>query len=99
MPERQHRSPRPRSEKLGSERLDTACNAWGSPDQSLLFQRQQHLVDGWRADPEEALQVGLRRGASEHHRIGMDKGEILPLFGREARVRGAKTPGTLCKVR
>jgi hypothetical protein len=37
-------------------------------------------MDGWRADAEMALDVGLGGRLSEHIRIGMDESEIVALL-------------------
>ena len=47
------------------------------------FQRQHHLVNRRRADAEIFLHVGFGRGPAVQPRIEMDKGQILPLLGRE----------------
>ena len=40
-----------------------------------------------RGEPKEPLDVGLRRRPPVHQRVGVDEREILPLPGRETRVR------------
>jgi hypothetical protein len=53
-------------------------------DQAGSFEREHHLVDGWRTDPEVPLQVRFGRRSAEDARIGIDEGQILTLLWREA---------------
>ena len=41
-------------------------------------------MDGWWADAEVTLQIGLGGRAAEDAGIGVDEGEILALLGGEA---------------
>ena len=52
-------------------------------DEAGSFQRQHHLVNRRRADAEIFLHVGFGRGPAVQPRIEVDKGQILPLLGRE----------------
>ena len=77
-----------RSDKLGqefriNEDLDAARRPWLPSDEAGLFQRQHHLVNRRRADAEIFLDVGFRRGSAVQAGIEVDKGQILPLPGRE----------------
>jgi hypothetical protein len=48
------------------------------------FERDHHLVNGWRTDPEVPLQVRFGTRSAEDARIGIDEGQILTLLWREA---------------
>ena len=52
-------------------------------NESVSFERNDHLVDRRRADMEVALHVGFGGWASEHARVGIDESQIVPLlFGK-----------------
>ena len=70
------------------QQFDASSDARFSSDQFFTFEGEHHLVDGWRADTEVPLQIGLGRSAAEDAGIGMDEGQILALLGGEARSRG-----------
>jgi hypothetical protein len=53
-------------------------------DQAGSFEREHHLVDGWRTNPEVPLQVRFGRRSADDARIGIDEGQILTLLWREA---------------
>ena len=57
-----------------NEHFDTAGHARLSSDEPGALEREDHLVDGRRADMESALQIGFGRGAAEHLSIGVDEG-------------------------
>ena len=56
------------------EHFDTAGDARLSSDEPAALEREDHLVDGRRADMESALQIGFGRGPTDHLSIGIDKG-------------------------
>jgi hypothetical protein len=56
------------------EHFDTAGDARLSSDEPGALKREDHLVDGRRADMESALQIGFGRGPTDHLSIGVDKG-------------------------
>jgi hypothetical protein len=66
------------------EQLDASRDAWLASDQFPSFERQHHLVDGRRADCEEALHVGFGGRAPHHQSVGMNEGQILTLLAGEA---------------
>ncbi len=45
-----------------------------SSDEPAALEREDHLVDGRRADMESALQIGFGRGPTDDLSIGVDKG-------------------------
>jgi hypothetical protein len=47
------------------------------------FEREHHLVNRRWADAKVFLHIGFRRGSAVQTRIEVDKGQVLPLFGRE----------------
>jgi len=62
------------------EDFDAARHAGLTADQALALEREDHLVNGGRADAEIALHVGFGGRALEHMRIDIDEGEILALL-------------------
>ena len=48
------------------------------------LQYHYHLMDGWRCDLKISLHVGFGGGPAIDLRIGVDKGQILPLPGCES---------------
>jgi hypothetical protein len=55
-----------------------------TPDQTISFERHDHLVDRGRTDLKVALHVCLGGWAPEHVRVGVDEGEVLALLFSEA---------------
>ena len=53
-------------------------------NEAVSFERHDHLVDRGRADLKVALHVGLGGRATEHVRVGVDEGQVLPLLFCEA---------------
>jgi hypothetical protein len=53
-----------------------------------LRSRVSTIVDGWRGDGEEALDVGFSGRPSDCERIGMNKGQVLALLVGEFLDRG-----------
>lgn len=66
------------------EDLDAARDAGLASDEASAFEGEDHLVDGRRGHAEMSLDVGLGGRAAVHARVGIDKGQILALLGREA---------------
>ncbi len=66
------------------EQLDASRDAWLASDQFPSFERQHHLVDGRRADCEEALHVGFGGRSPHQQSVGMNEGQILTLLAGEA---------------
>jgi hypothetical protein len=74
----------------GDEQFDASGDAGLTADQPGAFERDDHLVDRWRADPKVALQVGFGGRASKHVRVSVDEGQVLALrFGEAFSVSGA----------
>jgi hypothetical protein len=61
-------------------------------DEAGAFEREHHLVNGWRGDAEVALHVGFGRRATEDAPIGVDEGQILTLFFGERGSRRRHAP-------
>jgi hypothetical protein len=59
-------------------------------DQSISFERDDHLVDRRRGDAEVALHVCFGRRAVEHVRVSVDEGQILTLLVGEALPSGVR---------
>ncbi len=55
-----------------------------SADETLSFEGENHLMDGWRCDLEMALHVGFGGWSSVDAGVGIDEGKILALFFGEA---------------
>jgi hypothetical protein len=55
------------------ENDDGACHAGFACNQLGLLERQQHLMDAWRREAEEALDIGLCRRAAVDQRVGVDE--------------------------
>jgi hypothetical protein len=53
-------------------------------DQSVSFERDDHLMDRGRADTEVPLHIGFGGGALEHVGIDIDEGQVLALLIGEA---------------
>ena len=64
--------------------LDASGDAGLTADQTISFERHDHLVDRGRTDLKVALHVGLGGRASEHMRIGVDESQVLTLLFGEA---------------
>jgi len=64
--------------------LDASGDAGLTPNETISFERHDHLVDRWRADLKVALHVGLGGWASEHVRVGVDESQVLALLFGEA---------------
>ena len=65
---------------LGSEEhLDAARHPRPAADEPEALQREHHLVHGWLADPEAALDVALGRRTAGHAGVGIDEGQVLTL--------------------
>jgi hypothetical protein len=62
--------------------------ARGAFDETVGVKSEQHLVDRWRSDTKEALQIGFGRWASVDLRVVVDEGQVLALLGGEAWCRG-----------
>jgi hypothetical protein len=73
------------------QQLDAAGYAGVASDQPVAFEREHHLVNRRRSHLKESLQIGFGRRPAEHQRVGMDKGQVLPLLGREAGYAGGGT--------
>ena len=64
--------------------MDASGDAGLTPDETVSFERHDHLVDRWRADLEVALHVGFSGRAPEHVRIGVDESQVLALLFGES---------------
>jgi hypothetical protein len=54
-----------------------------SGDQTASLELDNHLVDCWRRDLEEAPEVGLRWRSLVEQRVRVNEGEVLALpFGK-----------------
>lgn len=73
----------------GNEDLDASRDAGLTADETISFERHDHLVDRWRADLKVALHIGLGWRAPEHVRIGIDESQVLALLFGEALSREA----------
>jgi hypothetical protein len=62
---------------------DAARRPWLRSDEASAFQRQHNLVNRSRADPEILPHVGFGRGPAMQPGVEVDKGQMLPLRGRE----------------
>ena len=71
--------------------FDAACDAGLTLNKAGAFEVEYHLVNGRRGDLEMPLQVGFGGRAGEDERIGVDEGEVLPLFFCEAGWRNGGT--------
>ncbi len=60
--------------------MDASCDAGLTANETISFERHDHLVDRGRADLKVALHVGLGGRASEHVRIGVEKSQVVALF-------------------
>jgi hypothetical protein len=60
--------------------LDASGDAWLTANESVSFERHDHLVDRGRADLKVALHIGLGGRASEHVRVGVDESQIPALL-------------------
>ena len=70
---------------MGShEELDASRGAGLTANETISFERHDHLVDRRRADSKVALQVGLGGWASEYVRVSVDEGQVLALLFGEA---------------
>jgi hypothetical protein len=49
-----------------NEDLDASGDAWLTSNEAISFERDDHLVDRWRADLKVALHIDFGRRASEH---------------------------------
>ena len=56
------------------EQFDAAGDAGLASDQAGAFEREHHLVDRRRGDPEVALHIGFGRRSADQQRVGMDEG-------------------------
>jgi len=80
--------------------LDRSRLAWCAADELPVRQLSQHLMDGWRCGPEEALQIRLGRWPPEHHCVVVHECQVLALrlgesLGHRIRVL-AEHPGDRC---
>jgi hypothetical protein len=66
-----------------NEQFDAARGPWLSPDESLPFERQHHLMNRRWADTKILLHVGFSRRLTVQARVEVDKCQILALLGRE----------------
>jgi len=64
--------------------LDASCDAGLTANETISFERHDHLVDRGRADLKVALHVGLGGWTPEHVRIGVDESQVLALLFSEA---------------
>ena len=71
--------------------MDASGDAGLTPDETISFERHDHLVDRWRADLKVALHVGFGGRAPEHVRVGIDESEVLTLLFGEALSREASS--------
>jgi len=70
---------------LGShEELDASRGAGLTANETISFERHDHLVDRRRAYSKVALQVGLGGWASEYMRVSVDESQVLALLFGEA---------------
>jgi len=53
-----------------------------SLDEPARFERQDHLMHGWRRDSKVLLHFGLRGRASVDFGVVIDEGQVLALFIR-----------------
>src|SRR5438046_3029912 len=49
-------------------------------DEAPSFERQDHLVHGWRRDSEVLLHFGLRWRVAVNFAVVIDERQVLPLF-------------------
>lgn len=63
--------------------MDASCDAGLTANETISFERHDHLVDRGRADLKVALHVGLGGWTPEHVRIGVDESQVVALlFGK-----------------
>jgi hypothetical protein len=55
-------------------------------DETISFERHDHLVHRGRADLKVALHIGLGWRAPEHVGVGVDEGQVLTLLFGEASI-------------
>ena len=67
-----------------NEEFDASGDARLTSDKTGSFEGDYHLMNRGRANLEVALHVGFGRGAAEHVRVGVNKGEVLALLFGEA---------------
>ena len=67
-----------------NEDLDASCDAGSTANETISFERHDHLVDRGRADLKVAsLHVGLGGWTPEHVGIGVDESQVVALlFGK-----------------
>ena len=53
-------------------------------DETISFERHDHLVDRWRGDLKVPPYIGLGWRAPEHVRISVDESQVLALLFGEA---------------
>ena len=70
----------------GDQDLDASGCAGPSLNESVPFEREDHLVDGRRGDREVALQIRFGRWAPLDPGIRVDEGEVLALLLRELKI-------------
>ena len=64
---------------LIDEDFDFSRRARLSGDEAGSFERQHHLMHGWRRRLEKARHIGLRGRTAVDERIGVNEGEVLAL--------------------
>ena len=64
--------------------MDAPGDAGLASDETVSLEGYDHLVYRRRADLKVALDVGLGGRATEHVRVGVDEGQILPLLFGES---------------
>ena len=69
--------------------MDASCDAGLTANETISFERHDHLVDRGRADLKVALHVGLGGWASENVRVSVDESQVLALLFGEALSAGA----------
>lgn len=74
------------------QQRDASGDARFSGDQTFLFEGQDHLMNAWWCDGEEALHIRLGRGLAHDERIGMDEGQILALPVSKGGILGRIVP-------
>lgn len=64
--------------------MDASGDAGLTADETISFERHDHLVYRGRTDLKVALHVGLGGRAPEHVGVGVDESQVLALLFREA---------------